>query len=192
MKSYSQAGQDLFAYRVLRELQLGSFLDVGANHPIERNNTYGLEQIGWRGLCVDNDEHCLRLSVARKAKWICDNAVMMDWESVLLSLRPPIDYLSLDCDNATFAALSSMPLTEVRFRVATIEHDRYRFGDGPRDAIRGLMLHLGYDLLCADVSDRDQQFEDWWVDPGAVDMTFAEPYRCEGLDWKEVLRKGRA
>ena len=189
MKSYSQAGQDLFAYRVLGELKKGLFLDVGANHPIDRNNTYGLEQIGWTGLCVDNDVYCSSLSFLRKCSWLRADATKPD---VWLVFDSGVEYLSLDCDMATFGVLAAMPLSTFRFRVATIEHDAYRFGGGPRSQIRTLMKYHGYDLLCADVSDKGEPFEDWWVDPKTVDMAIAERYRCEGLDWKEVLRKGQA
>lgn len=39
----------------------GVFLDVGANHPIEINNTYYFEQMGWTGLAIEPQKHFLKL-----------------------------------------------------------------------------------------------------------------------------------
>ena len=51
---HSQAaqGQDLFALGLFPEA--GTFLDIGSGGPIRDNNTYTLEENGWKGICVDN------------------------------------------------------------------------------------------------------------------------------------------
>jgi hypothetical protein len=51
-KSFSQLGQDLFALET-NNGKKGYFLDIGANDPIELNNTYLLEKNGWDGYSVD-------------------------------------------------------------------------------------------------------------------------------------------
>lgn len=51
--TYSQAQQDLFAYYLCGSN--GYFLDLGCSNPIEINNTYLLENNGWKGLLFDID-----------------------------------------------------------------------------------------------------------------------------------------
>jgi hypothetical protein len=82
-----------------------------------------------------------------------------------------IDYLSLDIDSSYDVVLQKMFLNDYIFKVITIEHDFYRFGDKFRKDEREILSSLGYYLLCPDVSvffsGRDCIFEDWWVHPAA-------------------------
>jgi dTDP-4-dehydrorhamnose reductase len=55
--SYSFEGADLIAASLLRNVSQGTFIDVGANHPIIQNNTYYFYQKGWCGLAIDGNEH---------------------------------------------------------------------------------------------------------------------------------------
>jgi FkbM family methyltransferase len=48
-----QAGQDLLAYLYFRGRRSGFFLDVGAHDGKTYSNSYILEQLGWRGVCVE-------------------------------------------------------------------------------------------------------------------------------------------
>jgi len=162
----------------------GTFLDIGCGGEMF-SNTLALEGLGWRGTLVDNSEwaaeFCRR---ERPSRFVPGDATVVD-----LGLRPGvIDYLSLDIDAGTLDALRRLPLWDVSFRVITIEHDSYRFGDGPRDKMR---LHLegnGYDLLCEDVCSTDgSPFEDWWVHRMLVDPSIAEPFRCSGRIWTDIL-----
>ena len=34
------------------------YVDLAANHPLFESNTYRLEQIGWRGICIDAQPAC--------------------------------------------------------------------------------------------------------------------------------------
>ena len=53
-RSYSQIGQDLFVIAMTRGKHNGSFLEIGAGHPIVGNNTYLLEtERGWNGISVE-------------------------------------------------------------------------------------------------------------------------------------------
>ena len=58
--------------------------------------------------------------------------------------------------------------------------------------MRALLEEAGYDRLCGDVCDQNLPFEDWWVNPDLVDRALAEPYRCDGLNWQDVLARGRS
>lgn len=114
-KSYAQSGQDRFAFEVLGRKTDGTFLDVGAGHVTEKSNSYGLEQIGWRGLCVDlNPQGDKQL---RSSPFVTLDATKIDWEPWLQRNRmwPTIDYLSLDVDRATPDVLKTLPLDRMAF-----------------------------------------------------------------------------
>ena len=49
-KSYSQGGEDLVLARLFNYKRTGFFIDVGANDPVELNNTYLFYKLGWSGL----------------------------------------------------------------------------------------------------------------------------------------------
>jgi FkbM family methyltransferase len=55
MKSYSQFGEDAWILAHLPLPQSGIFVEVGAYDGIASSNTYGFEQEGWRGVCVEAD-----------------------------------------------------------------------------------------------------------------------------------------
>ncbi len=53
--SYSQEGEDILIWRILssRELFIGTYVDVGSNHPLKFSNTALLYNEGWRGVAID-------------------------------------------------------------------------------------------------------------------------------------------
>jgi len=51
--AFSQFGEDVILRRLLSPGNQGCYVDVGAHHPIEGNNTYYLYTRGWRGLTID-------------------------------------------------------------------------------------------------------------------------------------------
>jgi len=185
----SQAGQDEFVLRLLGTAPAGTFLDIGSGDPIKGNNTWRLEQAGWNGLRVESaPDSAAETQAARKSElWIGD-ARQRDWTA-----QADVDYLSLDVDEATPATLDRLLAAGMRFRVATIEHDSYRFGPGPRDHMRAALQAAGYTLLCADVSLNHEHmpFEDWFVNLQDVPPEFALRYRCDGKSWQEILASGK-
>ena len=53
-KSYSFEGQDMIALSILRNVnKKGFYIDVGAGHPIQENDTYALYKKNWRGILVE-------------------------------------------------------------------------------------------------------------------------------------------
>ncbi len=182
-KSYSQAGQDRFAYELIGDK--GTFLDIGANHPIEKNNTYGLEQIGWTGFLVEQDAHCVGLlRERRKSPVLQVDATTAKWGT----LKPSkFNYISLDVDFGTSLALWALLDCGISCDVLTVEHDKYRFGPAPQDAMIQMLRNAGYKLICRDVCDKGLPFEDWWVSDWLFDK--AERYEANGLDWKEIFNE---
>jgi FkbM family methyltransferase len=51
--STSFFGEDILLARLLKTTSSGTYVDVGANHPIEGSNTYRLYAQGWTGLAID-------------------------------------------------------------------------------------------------------------------------------------------
>lgn len=194
MRFYSQAGQDHFVYNVAvkgEKQSIGTFLDVGCADPEVFSNTYALEKIGWRGLLIDAAPHLAPLVEAKRASpFLCADATTIDWGAAIARHELPnvIDYLSFDVDGAGEAAFSRMPWGTLHFRILTVEHDSYRFGDGPKNTMRAILRDFGYDLLCPDVCNDGVAFEDWWVHPKRVNMTVANMFRKKrSTPWKEIV-----
>ena len=51
--SFSQYGEDLIVDKLLHPRDKGTYVDVGANHPINGSNTFRLYLRGWNGLAID-------------------------------------------------------------------------------------------------------------------------------------------
>ena len=156
--SYSQVGQDRWAYEKIGDT--GFFLDIGCGHPNEGSNTFGLEAVGWTGVLVDYDDYVSQLCRAqRKVPYIHADATKLDW-STIEGIPKVVDYLSLDVDAASLDALKQF-MRYFRFKVATIEHDSYRFGNGSRDEMRRILETAGYTCAFKDVESKGMPFEDW-------------------------------
>lgn len=185
--STSQCHQDTFARRLIGPT--GTFLDLGASHPVERSNTCSLERIGWTGWLVERDLNAVAMLRTDRTSPVhaldiseCTTTTRAFYNDLL---PEEIDYLSLDVDENTLFSLGWIPLQRLKFRVITIEHDAYRFGNEPRVGMRAMLRKYGYTLVCSnvmgDVSDgtHDFPFEDWWVDASRV--TGWERYVSEGI-----------
>lgn len=163
MNTYSQASQDLYVYQMVPRSN-GTFIDIGCGHPSKWNNTLALEELGWTGLLVDSvaQQHI----ETRRAKFIQADARGLMWPVILSGFPRVIDYLSLDVDEASLDALVNVMGAGHQFRVITLEHDAWRFGDTLRAGQRELLTSLGYTLHQADVcATPDMPFEDWWYHP---------------------------
>jgi hypothetical protein len=161
-------------------LYRGTFLDIGCANPIDGSNTFELERCGWHGVLVDiNADLKPLIAAARTSPFVCMDAAAINWPEVLRlhALPSVIDYLSFDVDGGAVAAFRNLPLDRVRFRYLTVEHDSYRFGDGPRALMRETLSGFGYELLCPDVMLNGLAYEDWWIDPQRVDPRLAEVFR---------------
>lgn len=179
LQYHSQAGQDRFVDEMFGgpvKDHHGSFLEIGCCEPMKLSNTYYLEQCGWRGYMFDLDMEAVSLCRAvRKSIVIYADTTIYDWTSLP---QKHFDYLSLDVDSATLKTLQGVLEAGIDFRVATIEHDSYRFGTIPRDTMRGLLLGAGYVLYLANVASQGEPFEDWWVHPSLrnrkINLNFVE------------------
>ena len=176
MKTYSQAGQDIFVRLILGE-KPGTFLDIGCAGDVF-SNTKALEEEGWTGWLIDVDPNAAK---GRKNPFF-----QMDVRQG--HIVPPFDpdYLSLDVDEASLSALLNIPLKQIHFKVITIEHDAYRFGNALREGERASLMSLGYQLVCKDVcATAGNPFEDWWVDPAHAAQ--AAKFASQGKLYTDIL-----
>jgi len=182
MERHSEVGQDLFAFERCGKITDGTFLDIGCGDPTVFNNTFGLENIGWRGLLVEISPRWVgECAAKRKSPLLVEDATkLLDYEWIqvcaAVGLSSSIDYLSLDIDEhpeegsqKELTVLKSLFDAGFRFRAITVEHDAYRLGDEPRASIRVLLLSQGYLLDRANVPyapGSGHEFEDWWTRDG--------------------------
>jgi hypothetical protein len=161
-QSFSQVGQDCFAWG-MNGGKPGTFLDIGCGHPTAYSNTYGLELVGWEGVCVDIHREPAWDSPVnpRKPTLIIGDATK--WETLKPLQRRSFDYISIDCDEKSLAALETIFELEISAQCITIEHDRYRLGDAQREGQRKLLRYYLYGLARGDVLWEGKPFEDWWV-----------------------------
>lgn len=189
---YSQANQDEFVYNILNKQTNGIFVDIGSNDPIYWNNTYFLESIGWNGICIDTNHYDYS---HRRSKFYQTNALEINYRELFKNHKFPamIDYLSIDIDEYCADCLEKIPLDIYRFKVITIEHDSYRFGDSLKLKEHKLLFEKGYDLMCANITclplQSDQYFEDWWVDPNYIDLMKFNNIRCEKELCTNIIKK---
>lgn len=181
INSRGESGQDCFAFTTCGSKKNGTFIDIGCNEPIRWNNTYALEEVGWRGWLVDiNPEYAAKIEEERESPFYCADAREIDWDAILQLHGRNVDYLSLDIDEddtlvVGIKVLQNLLISGVTWRCATIEHDAYRHGDNPRRTLRDMMWSSGYKLAQADVEigqfrggdpkrkGNGKPFEDWWI-----------------------------
>jgi len=62
VKTYQPTAQYKWIKQVFTErFDTLTFMDLAANHPIHQSNTYPLEQMGWKGVCIDANYECIRI-----------------------------------------------------------------------------------------------------------------------------------
>src|SRR5690242_18514402 len=74
--SYAQCGEDLIMDLIFTGLRLPqpTYLDIGANDPVNFSNTYYFYQKGCRGVCVEPDPNLAEAFRRRRPKDTCLNA----------------------------------------------------------------------------------------------------------------------
>jgi hypothetical protein len=177
LKYQSQASQDKFVAKILNFKRDGFYLDIGSCDAVSCNNTLAFEDLNWEGVCVEIDEQHAESYKQRTCHYIKDDALKVNYASLLQALNFPkrIDYLSLDIDGLSTQVLKLLPFDDYEFSVITIEHDAYIHGDKYRAEQREFLNSKGYILFCANVlvpvSDDTKEgsdFEDWWVNPSIL------------------------
>ncbi|WJZ48327.1 FkbM family methyltransferase [Synechococcus phage DSL-LC02] len=196
---YSDAKQDQFVANILNFKEDGYCVDIGSCHSIISNNTYVFQDLGWTSISVEIESgYNESYSTRKKGVHLNENALEVDYKKVFEEYEFPksIDYLSLDVDTVSLNVLRVLPLDEYRFKVITIEHDGYLYGDKYREQQRGLLQSHGYLLLCSNVyveqpgyEGKEFPFEDWWIDPSEFSEELIEKIKCDNTLPSVIISK---
>lgn len=196
---YSDAKQDQFVANILGFKKDGHCVDIGSCHSIISNNTYVFQDLGWTSISVEIESGYNESYSSRKSGvHLNENALEVDYKKVFEEYEFPknIDYLSLDVDTLSLNVLRILPLDEYRFKVITIEHDGYLYGDQYRSEQRNILSSHGYLLLCSNVyveqpgyEGKEFPFEDWWIDPSEFSDELIEKIKCEDTFPSEIISK---
>lgn len=167
--SRSQAGQESFVLHVLGAKKFGSYLEIGAGHPIHGSNTLILErEFGWRGISIDvSSSFSDTWKSCRNNSLVIMDALDLQPRDLATFLEPHIDYLQIDVNNAETCRriLSKLLSHNFTFSILTLEHDSYVNAANckAKFAIRELLEDNGYSLIAEDVRHRWRAYEDWYV-----------------------------
>ena len=85
--------------------------------------------------------------------------------------------------------LKNIPFDKVEFSLITFEHDSYRFGDSYRDESREIFEKNGYKLICADVSNDNCVYEDWYYNPKYINYEDIKELESKNEEWDKILFK---
>jgi len=196
---YSDAKQDQFAANILKFKKDGYCVDIGSCHSVISNNTYYFQGLDWTSISIEiergyNESYSTRTNGVHLNK----NALEVNYKETFEEYEFPksIDYLSLDVDTLSLDVLRILPLDEYRFKVITIEHDGYLYGDKYRDQQRNLLNSYGYLLVCSNVyveqpgyEGKECPFEDWWIDPSEFDSDLIEKIKCDNTLPSVIISK---
>jgi uncharacterized protein YodC (DUF2158 family) len=183
--NYSQLFQDMFILSVLNGKENGTYLQIGYNDPINKNNTTLLEtKYNWYGVSIcENDELNTRFSQERRNSYHCGEVELINYSDVLKDMNKgdTIDYLQIDAGNSkkSFETLLSIPFDDYKFRLITFKHDYYMdMTNSYRDKSRKYLKMCGYKLIVSDVSsDGINSCEDWWYNPSVIDNRFVNKFK---------------
>jgi predicted nucleic-acid-binding Zn-ribbon protein len=192
---YSQAAQDQFVLYILGENYKGFFLDVGCSLPTSINNTLRLEERGWKGISIDIEDYNEQWKI-RNTPFVQSDALKCDYSEIFKKYDAPsvIDYLSLDIegDGTRFLALEKVFGSGVKFKVITIEHDSYRgYELSEKIPQRKLLKEKGYYLLCSDILNENNPYEDWWINPEFFDIEKFEHLKCNNTPYEKIRENFR-
>lgn len=196
---FSDAKQDAFVCNMLKFPRKGYYLDIGSAHSAKHNNTFYLDRLGLKGICIEydsmwNDTYKNRVN----CNYMNKDALTLDYNLLLDSnnFSNEVDYLSLDIDELSLDVLKKIPFDRYQFKVITIEHDYYRFEDKLRGPQRDILLNNGYLLLCADVYVEQptfptemSSFEDWWVHPKFFSTELLDKIKSTHLYPSQIIYK---
>lgn len=180
----SSSHQDVFAYQVCGENS--TYLEIGGSDAYINNNTFALENNGWRGVTVEINQNRHEKSWRNRSNPILwDDALIVNYRSVLdkHGLGNSIGYLQVDVEPAsnTFQALKNVLEQGIHFECCTFEHDYYRKKEKDpnfKKLADELMTKYGYKIAVDNVVSRKNKkyYETWYV---------KNIIEWEELDWED-------
>jgi hypothetical protein len=174
--------EEQFIISLLKNKKNGYYVELGAAHYSNGNNTYLLEKdYDWTGVSFEIEDDMRKdFNLNRKNPCMGD-ALSFDYTKYFEENNFPkqIDFLQVDIDagydsygrpignsHTTLQGLVAVPLNTYRFTVITFEHDAnmYWRNSSIRDAQREILDSFGYSLV------RRSIYEDWWIDPTVLSL----------------------
>ena len=194
-KNYSQAYQDLFVLSMLDGKTNGRYVEIGGYDAKIFSNTFILESIfNWKGFSIEIDKtRCGNFNNDRDRQNRCylADATKFDYIGAMLTekWKDRIDYLSVDCEPSynTLKSLLQFPLDRYRCSVITFEHDLYSDGSQILNKSREYLTDKGYQLVCSNVCNVANPFEDWWIDPQVVSEEIWKPFVCSNMEARSIF-----
>ena len=178
--THEMTNEESFIIDILKEKRNGYYVELGAAHYSNGNNTYLLEKdYDWTGVSFEIvDSMRKEFNLNRKNPCMGD-ALSFNYVKHFEENNFPkqIDFLQVDIDGGyddagrpvgspywTLQGLLAVPLNTYRFTVITFEHDAnmYWRNSAIRDVQREILDSFGYSLV------RRSVYEDWWVDPNVI------------------------
>ena len=151
---YSFGGIDALVSNIFKSQKKGIYIDVGAQHPVNNNNTYLLYKKGWSGINIDLDEKNIDLfSLDRKSDTNVKAAISSSVKKMDLFFyhdRSPINTLSKLVANHHNKDVKEIRSVETKTLNSVIEKSPYK--DGQIDFlsidVEGLELEVlkGFDI----------------------------------------------
>ena len=195
LENYSQSYQDLFVLSMLDGKLNGKYVEIGAYDAKIFSNTFILESIfNWKGFSIEIDKtRCENFNNDRDRQNKCHlgDATQFDYLNAMMTekWKNRIDYLSVDCEPSynTFKSLLQFPMDKYRCSVITFEHDLYVDGSDILNKSRKYLTDRGYQLVCSNVSNILNPFEDWWVDPQVVSEEIWKPFVCSNMEAQNIF-----
>lgn len=180
---YGQAEQDKFVLEILKYKKNGYFLELGSHHPININNTFLLEsKYNWQGIMIERNDKWINDYKKHRPNsiHIIDDATKINYKDTLQKYKFPknIDYLQIDLEPTNGSTLNALKkiqneiMDEFKFATITFEHDIWRTNNYTRTESRKIFSEKGYNLVFTDVNNDGNPYEDWYVHPDIVDMTY--------------------
>lgn len=184
IQSFSDQQQDLFIVACTRGKKHGTYLEIGAGHPVYGNNTFLLEaQFGWRGVSFEMNTNLVNeYNFFRRNPCLIADATKFNYSLLLekSNIGNHLDLLQVDIDppNATLEALKQIDFKKYSFSIVTFEHDAYNYPNLPgnleyvRTESRELLEKHGYTRVISNVIEGSINresglphgpFEDWYV-----------------------------
>jgi len=162
--------QDVYALTVFGKETPGTYVDIGCRHPVLHNNTFLLEQYGWKGIAVDLECFTEEWEKYRpNSKYFNRDAFTLNYEKEFerFGLTSPIDFLSIDLEvpGERCNILKQVFQTGYEFKVITIEHDAYcQPIESEKIPQREFLTEQGYTLV-----RKCEWIEDFWINPKYID-----------------------
>lgn len=162
--------QDIYALIVFGKEHVGTFVDIGCRHPVLHNNTFLLEQYGWKGFAVDLEYYTPEWKQYRpNTKYLNLDAFTVNYKTQFesLGMSSPIDFLSIDLElpGDRVNILKKVLDTGYEFKAITIEHDAYCHPvETEKNPQRELLIDKGYTLV-----KKCEWIEDFWINSKYID-----------------------